>query len=40
MLGQVDAEVTKDYLRSVLSGDFDEEVKTVAKEILEEMGSP
>jgi glutaredoxin len=38
VLGQVDAEVTRDYLRSVLSGDFDEEVKTVAREILEEMG--
>jgi glutaredoxin len=38
VMGQVDAEVTREYLRSVLSGDFDDEVKTVAREILEEMG--
>jgi glutaredoxin len=38
VLGQVDADVTKGYLRSVISGDFDTEVKTAAKEVLEEMG--
>jgi glutaredoxin len=38
VLGQVDTEVTRDCLRSVLSGDFDQEVKTAAAEVLEEMG--
>jgi glutaredoxin len=38
VLGQVDADVTKGYLRAILSGDFDAEVKTVAKEVLEELG--
>ena len=40
VLGQIDNDVTKNYLRSVLSGDFDAEVKTTAKEVLEEMGDP
>jgi glutaredoxin len=40
VLGQVDADVTKGYLRTVLSGDFDAEVKTAAREVLEEMGGP
>jgi glutaredoxin len=38
VLGQIDAEVTQGYLRSILSGDYDAEVKTVAAEVLEEMG--
>jgi glutaredoxin len=38
VLGQVDTAVTRDYLHCVQSGDFDEEVKTVAAEVLEEMG--
>jgi hypothetical protein len=38
VLGQVDAEVTQGYLRSILSGDYDAEVRTVAREVLEEMG--
>ena len=38
VLGQVDTEVCKDCLRSILSGKFDAEVKTVAAEVLEEMG--
>jgi glutaredoxin len=39
VLGQVDAEITRDCLHDILSGDFDAEVKTVAKEVLEEMGA-
>lgn len=37
VLGQVDAEVTQGYLRSILRGDYDAEVRTAAREVLEEM---
>jgi glutaredoxin len=37
VLGQVEADATKDNLRSILAGAFDAEVKTVAREVLEEM---
>ncbi len=38
VLGQIDSEATRVYLNSVASGDYDEEVKTAAEEVLEEMG--
>jgi thiol-disulfide isomerase/thioredoxin len=38
VLGQVDTDVTRDYLECVLSGDFDPEVKAAAAEVLEELG--
>jgi len=37
VLGQIDSDVTRGYLNAVVSGDFDEEVKTAAAEVLEEM---
>jgi glutaredoxin len=38
VLGQIDTDATRDYLRSVQSGEFDPEVKTAAEEVLVEMG--
>ena len=38
VLGQTDSDVTRGYLNRVVSGDYDEEVKTAAAEVLEELG--
>ena len=39
VLGQIDSEATRSYLSSVVSGDFEEVIKTTAAEVLEEMGA-
>lgn len=38
VLGQIPCDITRSCLNSILSGEYDAEVITVAKEVLEEMG--
>jgi len=38
VLGQINTNVARGYLRSVVSGTYDDEVKTAAAEVLDEMG--